>query len=65
MNSSDPNELFHQLTTVLDNFHPDDWGDIVSILNQIRNQKKTSFKYYLCIGSIYVLSLMFFVLVYI
>ncbi len=40
MNSSDTNELFHQLTRVLDNYHPDDWGDIVSLLDQIRNQKK-------------------------
>ena len=40
MNSSDLNELFHQLTTVLDNCHPDDWADIASLLNQIKNKKK-------------------------
>jgi len=40
MNSSDPNELFHQLSTVLDNHHPNDWGDISNLLNQIRKQQK-------------------------
>lgn len=42
MNSSDPNELFHQLTTVLDSCHPTDWEDITNLLRQIRNQKKPS-----------------------
>ena len=41
MNSSDPNELFHQLTTVLDNCHPVDWDDLVYRLNQIKNKKKS------------------------
>jgi len=41
MNSSDLNELFHQLTTVLDNCHPVDWNDIVCLLNQIKNKKKS------------------------
>ena len=40
MNSSDPNELFHQLRTVLDNSHPADWGDISTFLRQVRNKKK-------------------------
>ena len=41
MNSFDLNELFHQLTTVLDNCHPVDWDDIVFLLNQIKNKKKS------------------------
>jgi glycosyltransferase involved in cell wall biosynthesis len=40
MNSSELNELFHHLTTILDNCHPVDWDDIVSLLNQIKNTKK-------------------------
>lgn len=40
MKSSDSNELFHHLTAVLDNCHPADWADIVSLLNQIKNEKK-------------------------
>ena len=40
MNSSNPNELFHQLRTVLDNSHPADWGDISTLLRQVRNKKK-------------------------
>lgn len=41
MDSSDSNELFQQLTAVLDNCHPVDWADIVSLLNQIKNKKKS------------------------
>lgn len=40
MNSPDSNELFHDFTAVLDNCHPADWADIVSLLNQIKNEKK-------------------------
>ena len=40
MNLSGSNDLFHQLTTVLDNAHPDDWNDIVLLLNQIKKKKK-------------------------
>jgi len=40
MNSSSPNELFHRLTTNLDDYHPVDWEDISNLLNQIRNKKK-------------------------
>ena len=40
MNSSGSNDLFHQLTTVLDNTHPGDWNDIVLLLNQIKKKKK-------------------------
>lgn len=43
MNSSDANELFHQLLSVLDTFHPVDWGDIVSLLNRVKNKKKAPF----------------------
>ncbi len=42
MNSSDSNELLHQLTMVLDDCRPADWGDIVTLLNQIQNKKKAS-----------------------
>jgi glycosyltransferase involved in cell wall biosynthesis len=42
MNSSDSNELFHQLVMVLDDCRPADWGDIVTLLNQIQNKKKAS-----------------------
>jgi len=42
MNSSDLNELFFQLTTILDDYHPVDWDDIVILLNQIKNKKKPS-----------------------
>ena len=42
MNSSDSNELLHQLTMVLDDYRPADWGDIVTLLNQIQNKKKAS-----------------------
>jgi len=40
MNSSDQNEQYHHLTTVLDNTDPVDWQDIVNLLNQIKNKKK-------------------------
>jgi glycosyltransferase involved in cell wall biosynthesis len=42
MNSSDPNERYYQLTTILDNYHPVDWDDIGILLNQIKNKKKPS-----------------------
>jgi glycosyltransferase involved in cell wall biosynthesis len=42
MYSSDLNERFHLLTSVLDNYHPTDWDDIVDLLNQIKNKKKSS-----------------------
>ena len=42
MNSSDSNELLHQLTMVLEDCRPADWGDIVTLLNQIQNKKKAS-----------------------
>jgi hypothetical protein len=41
MNSPNPNELFYQLETVLDNCHPTDWDDLVNLLNKIKNKKKT------------------------
>ena len=40
MNSSDPNELFHQLTSTLDACHPTDWDDISNLLHQFRNEEK-------------------------
>lgn len=40
MNSSDLNEQLLKLATVLDKYHPNDWGDIVTLLNQIKNEKK-------------------------
>jgi len=40
MNTTDQNERYHHLTTVLDNFHPVDWEDIVNLLSQIKNKKK-------------------------
>ena len=40
MNSSRLNELPQQLDKVLDNFHPDNWSDIISLLNQLKNTKK-------------------------
>ncbi len=42
VNLSDQNERYYQLTTVLDNCHPIDWDDIVLLLNQIKNKKKSS-----------------------
>ena len=42
MYSSDLNEHFHLLTLVLDNYHPTDWDDIVYLLDQIKNKKKSS-----------------------
>ena len=42
MNSSNPNERFHQLTTILDNCHPVDWNDLIYLLNQIKDKKKSS-----------------------
>jgi glycosyltransferase involved in cell wall biosynthesis len=40
MISSDQNEQFQQLMTVLDNYIPDDWDDIVTLLNQLKKTKK-------------------------
>ncbi len=40
MKSHNPNELFYQLETVLDNFHPTDWDDLVNLLNKIKNKEK-------------------------
>ena len=40
MKSHNPNELFYQLETVLNNFHPTDWDDLVNLLNKIKNKKK-------------------------
>jgi glycosyltransferase involved in cell wall biosynthesis len=37
MNSSELNRHFHHSTAVLDNYHPVDWDDIVSLLSQIKN----------------------------
>ena len=37
MNSSELTRHFHHSTTVLDNYHPVDWDDIVSLLGQIKN----------------------------
>jgi len=42
MISPNPQELFHQLETVLDNCHPVDWEDLVNLLNQIKNTEKAS-----------------------
>lgn len=42
MISPDPQELFHQLGTVLDNCHPVDWEDLVNLLNQIKSTEKAS-----------------------
>lgn len=35
MNSPNSNELIYQLETVLDNYHPAYWDDIVELLNKI------------------------------
>jgi len=35
-------ELFHQITTDWDNYHPTDWDDLVNLLDKIKNKKKAS-----------------------
>lgn len=42
MNSSHLKELPHQLDAVLDNFYPDNWSDITSLLKQLKNKTKPS-----------------------
>lgn len=42
MTQTDLREPFHELTTVLDNCHPADWDDIVHLLDNIKNEKKSS-----------------------
>jgi len=41
MNSPSSNELIYQLETVLDNYHPVYWNDIVELLNKFENSKKS------------------------
>jgi glycosyltransferase involved in cell wall biosynthesis len=40
MNLCNLNEQFQQLTTILDEFHPVDWDDIVSLLYQIKKRNE-------------------------
>ncbi|MDK1119303.1 MAG: glycosyltransferase [Anaerolineae bacterium] len=42
MNPTDLHEPFYELTTVLDNCHPADWDEIIHLLNNIKNEKKSS-----------------------
>ena len=42
MVTSNLNEQYRQLTTILDNTHPTDWNDIVILLYKIKNKKKTT-----------------------
>jgi glycosyltransferase involved in cell wall biosynthesis len=42
MTSSNLIKQYHQLTAVLDNYHPIDWDDIVKLLDKLKNEKKSS-----------------------
>ncbi|KAA3663555.1 MAG: hypothetical protein DWQ04_10195 [Chloroflexi bacterium] len=42
MNLCNLNEQFQQLTTILDDFHPVDWDDIVTLLHRIKKKNEIS-----------------------
>jgi len=42
MKSPKSDERYQQLISILDNYHPIDWGDIVDLLKLIKDKKKTS-----------------------